>query len=84
MSHVCWAYESEMDDIARRLHVDPLELRLNHLVQEGDTFVTGEKLVSVGLRIACVGALRPSAEGQPATSAAARAAKFSASKGECR
>jgi CO/xanthine dehydrogenase Mo-binding subunit len=49
VSHVCWAYESEMDDIARKLHIDPLELRLRHLVKEGDVFVTGEKLVSVGI-----------------------------------
>jgi CO/xanthine dehydrogenase Mo-binding subunit len=49
VSHVCWAYESEMDDIARHLKIDPLELRLRHLVKEGDVFVTGEKLVSVGI-----------------------------------
>ena len=49
VSHVCWAYESEMDDIARRVGMDPLELRLKHLVKEGDVFVTGEKLVSVGV-----------------------------------
>ena len=49
VSHVCWAYESEMDDIARRVGVDPLELRLKHLVKDGDVFVTGEKLVSVGV-----------------------------------
>jgi CO/xanthine dehydrogenase Mo-binding subunit len=49
VSHVCWAYESEMDDIARQLGIDPLELRLKHLVKEGDLFVTGEKLVSVGI-----------------------------------
>ena len=46
---MCWAYESEMDDIARRVGMDPLELRLQHLVKEGDVFVTGEKLVSVGV-----------------------------------
>jgi carbon-monoxide dehydrogenase large subunit len=38
-----------MDDIARRLHIDPLELRLKNLVHEGDTFVTGERLVAVGV-----------------------------------
>jgi CO/xanthine dehydrogenase Mo-binding subunit len=38
-----------MDDIARRVGMDPLELRLQHLVKEGDVFVTGEKLVSVGV-----------------------------------
>jgi CO/xanthine dehydrogenase Mo-binding subunit len=31
------------------LGIDPLELRLRHLVKEGDVFVTGEKLVSVGI-----------------------------------
>ena len=46
---VCWAYESQMDDIARRLGMDPLELRLKNLVQEGDQFVTGDTLVSVGI-----------------------------------
>jgi len=49
VSHVCWAYESEMDDIARRLNVDPVELRLKHLVRERDIFVTGEELTSVGV-----------------------------------
>jgi CO/xanthine dehydrogenase Mo-binding subunit len=38
-----------MDDIARRVGVDPLELRLQHLVKEDDVFVTGEKLRSVGI-----------------------------------
>lgn len=47
--HVAWAYESEMDRIARHLGMDPLELRLRNLVQEGDVFVTGEPLVSVGV-----------------------------------
>ena len=46
---VCWAYESQMDDIARRLGIDPLELRLKNLVQEGDQFVTGDKLIAVGI-----------------------------------
>ena len=39
---VCWAYESQMDDMARRLGIDPLEMRLKNLVQEGDDFVTGD------------------------------------------
>ena len=47
--HVAWAYESEMDRIARHLRMDPLELRLRNLVQEGDVFVTGESLESVGV-----------------------------------
>lgn len=47
--HVAWAYESEMDRIARHLGMDPLELRHKNLVKEGDRFVTGEKLLSVGI-----------------------------------
>jgi CO/xanthine dehydrogenase Mo-binding subunit len=46
---VCWAYESQMDDIAARLGIDPLELRLKNLVQDGDTFITGDVLTSIGL-----------------------------------
>src|SRR4029079_8575194 len=48
-SHVCWAYESEMDEIARRTGIDPLELRLKNLIQEGDRFITGEAMTSVGI-----------------------------------
>ena len=55
---VCWAYESQMDDIARRLGIDPLELRLKNLVQEGDQFVTGDKLIAVGISDCLKGAAR--------------------------
>jgi len=48
-SHVCWAYESDMDDIARRCQLDPLEVRLKNLLQENDRFITGEPMVSVGV-----------------------------------
>ena len=48
-SHVCWAYESDIDDIARRLHMDPLEMRLKNLLKEGDQFITGEPMTSVGI-----------------------------------
>lgn len=46
---VCWPYESQMDDIARRFGLDPLEMRLRNLVREGDIFVTGDRLIAVGL-----------------------------------
>ena len=55
---VCWAYESQMDDIARRLGIDPLELRLKNMVQEGDVFVTGDQADfggHIGLSQACRG-----------------------------
>ncbi len=48
-SHVCWAYESQMDEIASRLGMDPLQLRLKNLLKEGDRFVTGEPMVAVGI-----------------------------------
>jgi CO/xanthine dehydrogenase Mo-binding subunit len=48
-SHVCWAYESEMDDIAHRLGMDPLEIRLKNLLKENDRFITGESMISVGI-----------------------------------
>jgi CO/xanthine dehydrogenase Mo-binding subunit len=46
---VCWAYESQMDDIARRLGLDPVEMRQKNLIRENDVFVTGDTLISVGL-----------------------------------
>ena len=48
-SHVCWAYESDMDDIARRMNMDPLQVRLRNLINEGDRFITGEPMISVGI-----------------------------------
>ncbi|MGZ8521287.1 MAG: xanthine dehydrogenase family protein molybdopterin-binding subunit [Candidatus Binatia bacterium] len=48
-SHVCWAYESDLDDIARRCNLDPLEIRLKNLLQENDRFITGEAMISVGV-----------------------------------
>jgi CO/xanthine dehydrogenase Mo-binding subunit len=48
-SHVCWAYECEMDEIARRMNMDPVEVRLTNLLQEGDRFITGEPMISVGV-----------------------------------
>jgi len=32
---VCWAYESQMDIIAKKLGIDPLEIRLKNIVDEG-------------------------------------------------
>jgi CO/xanthine dehydrogenase Mo-binding subunit len=41
---VTWAYESQMDIIARELGIDPLELRLRNIVHDGDRFSTGQVL----------------------------------------
>ena len=46
-SQTTWAYESQMDIIARRMSWDPLEFRLKNLLRSGDHFATGEELHDV-------------------------------------
>ena len=46
-SQVCWAYESQLDDIAADLSIDPVELRAKNLLREGDVYATGEALHDV-------------------------------------
>ena len=62
---VCWAYESQMDMIAAKLGMDPLELRLKNGHNEGDIHASGQQLYSVGLK-ECLGkAAREIGWGQP-------------------
>ncbi len=42
MSQAAWAYESQMDMIAEAMGYDPLEFRHINVLQDGDTFSTGE------------------------------------------
>ena len=44
---VCFAYESHMDEIARDLGIDPLDIRLINAFEEGSISPTGQKLQSV-------------------------------------
>jgi CO/xanthine dehydrogenase Mo-binding subunit len=44
---VCFAYESQMDDIATALKIDPLEIRLLNSFDEGSSSPTGQVLHSV-------------------------------------
>jgi CO/xanthine dehydrogenase Mo-binding subunit len=44
---VCFAYESHMDDIAKELGIDPLEIRLANAFHEGSPSPTGQVLHSV-------------------------------------
>lgn len=47
---VIFAHESQMDELARRLGMDPLELRARNALREGDRTATGQLLQeSVGL-----------------------------------
>jgi CO/xanthine dehydrogenase Mo-binding subunit len=39
---VTWAYESQMDDIAHTLGLDPVELRRRNVLRDGDDFSTGQ------------------------------------------
>ncbi|WP_343938145.1 xanthine dehydrogenase family protein molybdopterin-binding subunit, partial [Pseudonocardia zijingensis] len=39
---VCFAYESQMDELARVLGMDPVELRLRNAVSTGSTMATGQ------------------------------------------
>jgi CO/xanthine dehydrogenase Mo-binding subunit len=41
---VCFAYESQMDEIARRLGLDPLTLRQMNFLQKGEAIATGQVL----------------------------------------
>ena len=47
---VCFAYESQMDDIAAALGLDPLHIRLLNAFEEGSPSPTGQALHSVGLK----------------------------------
>ena len=47
---VCFAYESHMDDIAAALGIDPLEIRLRNVFDEGSISPTGQVLHSVVVR----------------------------------
>lgn len=50
LSQAAWAHESQMDLIAQHLNMDPVELRLKNLLDEGGEFVTGETLHDFGMR----------------------------------
>lgn len=47
---VCFAYESQMDDIAAALNLDPLDIRLLNAFEEGSSSPTGQVLQSVVLK----------------------------------
>lgn len=47
---VTWAYESQMDIIARKLNIDPLEFRLKNLLRKGQEYTPGDTPVDSDLR----------------------------------
>lgn len=52
-----FALESQMDEMARQLGLDPLEFRLRNVMEEGDELPSGRRYGPIGLR-ACLEALR--------------------------
>ena len=46
---VTWAYESQMDMIARKLGIDPVEFRVRNLLKKGDAFTKGDTPVDCDL-----------------------------------
>jgi CO/xanthine dehydrogenase Mo-binding subunit len=47
---VTWAYESQMDMIADRLGLDPLDFRLKNLLKKGDLYTVGDTPVDCDLK----------------------------------
>ena len=45
-----WAGEQQMDEIAKRLGMDPVEIRMKNIFVEGDVSYWGEQLHAVGLK----------------------------------
>jgi CO/xanthine dehydrogenase Mo-binding subunit len=56
-----FATESQLDDIAARLGIDPVDLRLKNLCRDGDLKITGQRLHSVRIRETMEAALDASA-----------------------
>lgn len=55
---VCFAYESQMDEIASALGIDPLEIRLRNVFGNGSLSPTGQMLESVVIRESLLQAAR--------------------------
>ena len=48
-TQVTWACESQMDIIAHKLGIDPLEIRLKNAYVDGDTYINGQVMRRTGL-----------------------------------
>lgn len=49
-TQVTWACEVQMNMIAQKLKMDPLEIRLKNSYRDGDTYINGQVMHAVGLR----------------------------------
>ena len=64
---MAWAHEGQMDMIAERLGLDPVEIRLRNLLRDGDSLATGEIVNDCRYTELLEGAVR--AMGRPASGA---------------
>lgn len=48
-TQVTWACETQMDEIAAQLNLDPVDIRLKNGYVEGDSYLNGQIMYSVGL-----------------------------------
>ncbi len=49
-TQVTWACESQMDEIAHKLELDPIAIRLQNGYDEGDSYINGQIMHGVGLK----------------------------------
>ena len=54
---IYWAIESQIDEIARKLNMDPLDLRLKNILRDGDMSCIGEKIEGDTMEI-CINKLK--------------------------
>lgn len=56
---VAFAHEGQMDELAARLGIDPLEMRIQNALRPGDLTATGQRLTKSAGLVQCLEALRP-------------------------
>ncbi|MFH1035945.1 MAG: xanthine dehydrogenase family protein molybdopterin-binding subunit [Pseudomonadota bacterium] len=56
---VALAHEGQMDELAQRLGIDPLEMRIKNALRPGDITATGQRLGQSAGLVQCLEALRP-------------------------
>ena len=49
-NQVTWACEAQMDIIADKLGIDPVQIRLKNFYQDGDRYINGQVMQAAGLR----------------------------------
>ena len=47
---IAFAFESQMDEAAAVIGIDPVEFRLMNLIEEGEPYITGQKMRNVTIR----------------------------------